>query len=476
MKFGATTPFLLIARCHVKPSCIDKYIEAAKVADAAVKETEPDMLHHTFDQDPNDKFAFVWSEVYKDDASLLFHLTNPALVKFVQEHGEYGDDFSIEVYGTLADETKAAFTASGFPIKYFDTMFGYSRFLALDSVQKTSIMPIEPNPGQLLGPTLGISMGTWTAAYEAAYQLPSSSSEPAVAAARGEPAEEEDWVTIDGFSTPAVDVTDRRFMADPAFPPDKLGLWSAIPVEHDGWVRAHNAVRHELSQFKSALSQSAAGALEGWQVTAIKTYVQGHLVHVHEHHSNEDDVFNPALRKRVVYPEKLEADHVQLVELMDAVEKATAELKVGSSVAALLELWTRYEALMLPHLHEEEVVGLPLARAYFAPKEIGKIVESFMRNGDLTSMGGFVHAMGSKKAVLEFMAENGIPSFVWHLPSVGWKALRARYRAKMQSHVDSLIAGKVVSSVHKPKGGGKAATMALPDENATAQSLSPAKP
>ena len=128
MKFGTTTPFLLIARCHVKPDCIDKYIEAAKVADAAVKETESGMLHHTFDQDPNDKLAFVWSEVYKDDASLLFHLTNPPLVKFVQEHGKYGDYFSIEVYGTLADETKAAFTASGFPIKYFDTMFGYSRF------------------------------------------------------------------------------------------------------------------------------------------------------------------------------------------------------------------------------------------------------------------------------------------------------------------------------------------------------------
>jgi quinol monooxygenase YgiN len=58
---------------------------------------EPGMLHHTFDQDPEDELAFVWSEVYKDDASLLFHLTNPPLVKFVQEHKEYGDGFSIEV-------------------------------------------------------------------------------------------------------------------------------------------------------------------------------------------------------------------------------------------------------------------------------------------------------------------------------------------------------------------------------------------
>ena len=65
--------------------------------------------------------------VYKDDASLLFHLKNPPLVKFVEQHGEMGDDFSIEVYGTLSDATKEAFTASGFPIKYYDTKFGYSR-------------------------------------------------------------------------------------------------------------------------------------------------------------------------------------------------------------------------------------------------------------------------------------------------------------------------------------------------------------
>jgi len=125
--FGADTPFILIARCHVKPDELEHYLEAAQVADKAVNESEPGMLHHTFDSDPNDSLSFVWSEVYNDDASLLFHLTNPPLQKFVEQHGEFGDDFSIEVYGTLADETKEKFSASGFQIKYFDTKFGYSR-------------------------------------------------------------------------------------------------------------------------------------------------------------------------------------------------------------------------------------------------------------------------------------------------------------------------------------------------------------
>ena len=34
-----------------------------------------------------------------------------------------GDGFEIEVYGTLSAETKHAFSASGFKIKYFDTKF-----------------------------------------------------------------------------------------------------------------------------------------------------------------------------------------------------------------------------------------------------------------------------------------------------------------------------------------------------------------
>ena len=39
--------------------------------------------------------------------ALLFHLTNPPLQKFVQQHSEeFGDGFSIEIYGTLDAETK----------------------------------------------------------------------------------------------------------------------------------------------------------------------------------------------------------------------------------------------------------------------------------------------------------------------------------------------------------------------------------
>ena len=125
--YGASTPFILLARCHVRAEFKDAYLEAARVADAAVMESEPGMLHHTFDANPNDPLEFVWSEVYANDEALVNHLSNPPLVKFVEQHGEWGDGFKIEVYGTLDDGTKEAFSASGFDITYYDTVLGYSR-------------------------------------------------------------------------------------------------------------------------------------------------------------------------------------------------------------------------------------------------------------------------------------------------------------------------------------------------------------
>ena len=75
--FDASTPFMLLARIHVKPGCVDDYLKLAEATDAAVQASEPGMLHHTFDQDPDDPQAFVWSEVYANDAAFAAHVSNP---------------------------------------------------------------------------------------------------------------------------------------------------------------------------------------------------------------------------------------------------------------------------------------------------------------------------------------------------------------------------------------------------------------
>ena len=125
--FDASTPFMLLARIHVKPGCVDAYLKLAEATDAAVQASEPGMLHHTFDQDPDDPQAFVWSEVYANDAAFAAHVSNPPVQDYLQQHAELGDGFSIEVYGTVGDECRALMESFGLPLKIFASKLGYSR-------------------------------------------------------------------------------------------------------------------------------------------------------------------------------------------------------------------------------------------------------------------------------------------------------------------------------------------------------------
>ena len=77
--FGADTPFILLAKIIVKEDKVSEYLELADKTDKAVEEFEPGMLHHTFDQDPENPLVFVWSEAYKNDEAFIAHLANPAI-------------------------------------------------------------------------------------------------------------------------------------------------------------------------------------------------------------------------------------------------------------------------------------------------------------------------------------------------------------------------------------------------------------
>ena len=45
VSFDKSTPFMLLARIHVKPGCVDQYLELARVTDEAVQASEPGMIH-----------------------------------------------------------------------------------------------------------------------------------------------------------------------------------------------------------------------------------------------------------------------------------------------------------------------------------------------------------------------------------------------------------------------------------------------
>ena len=125
--FDASPPFILIARIKVKPGKVQEYLELAIKTDSAVEASEPGMLHHTFDQDPENPLCFTWSEVYKNDDAFLTHLANPPVGEYLHGNAQLGDGFTVEVYGTVGDKCKAAMEATGLPVKIFKSKCGYSR-------------------------------------------------------------------------------------------------------------------------------------------------------------------------------------------------------------------------------------------------------------------------------------------------------------------------------------------------------------
>ena len=77
--------------------------------------------------------------------------------------------------------------------------------------------------------------------------------------------------------------------------------------------------------------------------------------------------------------------------------------------------------------------------AYFAPKEMEKQVMKILANSPRLSLGSFFYHMGgTRQACAKFMANEGIPFFVWFLEFAGHVAI---YKEGMAKYADALIAG-----------------------------------
>ena len=114
-------PFILIARIRIKKNKIDEYLRIAKSCGDAVRDTEPGMIIHTFNQDPENKNEFTWSEVYKNNESMIIHINNPAVREYVSKHHALAEKFEVEVYGNLNNKTIKAIKDLKFPFKHFKT-------------------------------------------------------------------------------------------------------------------------------------------------------------------------------------------------------------------------------------------------------------------------------------------------------------------------------------------------------------------
>ncbi len=87
------------------------------------------------------------------------------------------------------------------------------------------------------------------------------------------------------------------------------------------------------------------------------------------------------------------ADHDELVKKINRLHEIVSDLTPGvSGSVLLLKELAEYEALVKPHLLQEEIECLPLCRAYFTPEEIGVKVQEILSHGPKIEMGSFIHA------------------------------------------------------------------------------------
>ena len=128
LKESGKNPFILIARIQVKEGMVDEYLEIADTVDNAVEASEPGMLFHNFDSDPEDPLAFTWTEVYSNSKAFIKHDANPPVQEYVTKHAELADGFTIEVYGNVSREVIDTINRLGIPLKHFKTTkVGYVR-------------------------------------------------------------------------------------------------------------------------------------------------------------------------------------------------------------------------------------------------------------------------------------------------------------------------------------------------------------
>eukprot|EP01083_Nonionella_stella_P017121 47850_1 len=238
----------------------------------------------------------------------------------------------------------------------------------------------------------------------------------------------------------AINVTDIEWQDDPKFKPDKSSTWTS-PVEQDGWVHAHNALRGEIKDISLCLqsvSKKFPNDIPSWTSESIKTMWSLHKEHIISHHDNEDKIMTPFMKKRIKLPDKLESDHTIILTLIDAVTAAANNLEELGSFHRITSAFDSYAAALLPHLLEEERISLPLLRAYFSPREVKPQVMKINKRITDNEGGSFVHYMGEENFRNGFMKQEGIPFFVWHL---FFKAKHNFFLKNMKAQFDALQSG-----------------------------------
>lgn len=176
------------------------------------------------------------------------------------------------------------------------------------------------------------------------------------------------------------------------------GLTSAVYGPENppkDWADAGFLIPHEALRFSMNKMLASAEALkddyekkESWKVLYFaEWYVEDFASMVHDHHSNEEDIYFPWVATKAELPEKvLSKQHEDLVKMLEEMKSICISVKKKKGIKCADEIQKLKEKIPLfiddmnEHLKEEEE-GIPeLLRANFTHEEeqvvVGKIIKA----------------------------------------------------------------------------------------------------
>ena len=126
-------------------------------------------------------------------------------------------------------------------------------------------------------------------------------------------------------------------------------------------------------------------------------------------------------------------------ERSQAKKQAIEGLKEGDTLDEIIVEWKKYGDMICPHMDEEEATALLLLRAYFKPEDLKPVIEYIMKFGPKIEMGSCIYFMGIEKFRKEFMPQEKIPFFVWH---IDFQFRLAEFKGRVIKHIDALKCGE----------------------------------
>jgi hypothetical protein len=139
----------------------------------------------------------------------------------------------------------------------------------------------------------------------------------------------------------------------------------------------HNALRGSFDLVEGLVERAGSDPV---RAAVVADFYDNVLEFLHVHHVGEDELVYPLLEARCTeledLLERIDAQHRTLDAPMQAAWDAVAAYRAqpsaetGAGLAAAIE---HVEAVLVPHLHEEEALVVPLATRWLSPEEWGEL-------------------------------------------------------------------------------------------------------